>query len=94
MLVRIVRMTFRKDSLSEFREIFDRSKDLISEFPGCTHLELWQDAGQENVMTTYSIWESQEALDAYRESLLFRNTWEKAKRLFDQPAIAASYRTE
>ena len=75
MLVRIVRMTFRADALPDFHTIFDRSKHYIRAFPGNHHLELLRDPDHPNVRMTYSLWESADALDAYRQSELFRTTW-------------------
>ncbi|GAB3025825.1 putative quinol monooxygenase [Spirosoma pulveris] len=90
MLVRIVRMTFQEDKLLDFHTIFDRSKHHIRAFPGNHHLELLRDADQPNVRITYSLWESAEALEAYRQSELFRTTWAATKVLFTERAMAFS----
>jgi heme-degrading monooxygenase HmoA len=90
MLVRIVRMTFREDSLSDFHAIFDRSKHQIRSFPGNHHLELLRDPDHPNVRMTYSLWESADALEAYRQSELFRTTWAATKVLFAEKAVAFS----
>jgi quinol monooxygenase YgiN len=62
MLIRVVRMTFRAEKVGEFLENFAANKEKIRNFPGCHHLELWQDENQQNIFTTYSHWESEEAL--------------------------------
>ena len=90
MLVRIVRMTFQEGKLSEFQAIFDNSKQHIRAFPGNCHLELLRDPGQPNVRMTYSLWSSAEALEAYRQSELFKTTWAATKALFAERAIAFS----
>lgn len=90
MLVRIVRMTFQEDKLPDFQVIFDRSKHLIRAFPGNRHLELLRDPDQAAVRMTYSLWDSAEALEAYRQSELFRTTWAATKMLFAERAIAFS----
>ncbi len=90
MLVRIVRMTFREDCLSEFHAIFDRSKAHIRAFPGNHYLELLCDPDHTGVRMTYSLWESADALEAYRQSELFRTTWAATKVLFAERAIAFS----
>ena len=90
MLVRIVRMTFREDQLDRFHTIFDASKRHIRAFPGNCHLELLRDPDQPNVRITYSLWESAEALDTYRQSDLFRTTWAATKALFAERALAFS----
>ncbi|WP_019989129.1 putative quinol monooxygenase [Rudanella lutea] len=95
MLIRIVRMTFQEDQLEAFGQIFDRSKHQIRAFPGCQHLELLRDLDNPAVRITYSYWASAEALDAYRQSDLFRTTWAATKKLFaDKPLAFSSERIE
>lgn len=89
-LIRIVRMTFHPDALDTFLQYFDAAAPKIRAFPGCTHLELWEDAQFANVCTTYSHWQSTEALQEYRESDLFRSTWADVKPLFAAPPEAYS----
>jgi quinol monooxygenase YgiN len=84
-------MTFRPDALETFLEIFDTSSPKIRAFPGCHHLELWQDPRYEGIVTTYSHWTDSEALDAYRHSMLFRETWSRTRRLFAAPPVARSH---
>ena len=90
MLVRIVRMTFQEDKLVDFQAIFDRSKHQIRVFPGNLHLELLRDPSHPAVRMTYSLWDSADALEAYRQSDLFRTTWAATKVLFAERAIAFS----
>jgi quinol monooxygenase YgiN len=90
MLIRIVRMTFQPDKTEEFRQIFEESKHLIRAREGCLYLELWQDIQQPHVFVTHSHWTSEEALNAYRDSELFRTTWQKTKALFADRAQAFS----
>ncbi len=90
MLVRIVRMTFQPDKLVDFHTIFDRSKAHIRAFPGNHHLELLRDPENPAVRITYSLWESVDALEAYRHSDLFRTTWAATKPLFAEKPIAFS----
>lgn len=86
MIVRIVQMTFDPSKVDEFLELFNDRKQLIRTFEGCHHLELWQEAGDSNIFFTYSKWESEEHLDHYRFSELFKDTWSKTKVLFaDKP---------
>lgn len=91
MLVRIVRMTFAPDHVETFVEHFDETASQIRSFPGCTHLELWQDADTPAIFTTYSHWDDEKALETYRESGLFRDTWAKVKPLFADRPSAHSY---
>ena len=90
MIVRIVRMEFQEDKLAAFQEIFENSKHKIRNFPGCHHLELHSDAKLNNVRYTYSIWESEEDLNAYRNSELFGGVWPKTKALFKGKPLAYS----
>ena len=86
-------MTFKRESLEEFKLIFERSKEKIRNFEGCTHVELCNDIEHPNVFFTYSHWESEEALNAYRDSTFFKSTWNKTKALFDTAPEAYSLRT-
>ena len=91
MIVRIVRMTFHPDALDTFLEHFDATSPRIRAIPGCLHLELWQDERFPNICTTHSHWESDRALQAYRNSDLFESTWAKVKPLFAAWPEAHSY---
>ena len=75
-------MTFDPDRVNDFLEIFDRSKEKIRAFPGCEHLKLLQGRDASNVFFTYSIWQDEQALESYRHSLLFKETWAATKVLF------------
>lgn len=90
MIVRIVQMTFRKDEVNSFLDLFEERKSLIRNFNGCSHLELWQDAHNENVFFTYSNWESEDHLNHYRFSELFKDTWARTKALFAEKPQAWS----
>jgi heme-degrading monooxygenase HmoA len=86
MIVRIVQMTFHKELVDQFVELFEARKQAIRGFRGCTHLELWQDSVHENVFFTYSNWDSEADLNHYRFSEFFKDTWGKTKALFaDKP---------
>ncbi len=89
-IVRIVRMEFQPDKLDDFFQLFEASKHSIRARPGCQHLELHRDAQQENVLYTYSVWTSEAALNAYRDSEVFGNVWPKTKALFSAKPQAFS----
>ncbi len=82
MLLRVVRLEFRPEALDDFEQIFEESSPLIRKFPGCSHVEMCTDLQNENVRYTFSHWENEEALNAYRHSELFQKTWAKTKVLF------------
>ncbi|KPQ19000.1 MAG: hypothetical protein HLUCCX10_04260 [Algoriphagus marincola HL-49] len=86
MLIRIVRMTFQEEKVAAFLENFESNKKKIRSFPGCRHLELWQDENQKNIFITYSHWDSEKSLNEYRDSELFKSVWSYTKTLFsDRP---------
>ena len=90
-MVRLVRMTFREDALRDFLTLFEKSAPLIRRFPGCLSLELLRDRRDARHLATLSRWTSPEALEAYRHSDLFRETWAKTKPLFAEKAQAVSF---
>ena len=90
MIVRIVQMTFRTDKTDEFVAMFNERKDRIRHFDGCRHLELWQDKKQPEIFFTYSHWDSETALDHYRFSEFFKETWGITKAMFAAPPQAWS----
>lgn len=83
-------MTFRPEEVAAFQANFNANKEKIRAFPGCAHLELWQDADQPHIFMTYSHWESAEALEAYRHSDLFKSVWAVTKPLFAEKTFAFS----
>jgi quinol monooxygenase YgiN len=86
MLVRIVQMSFHSKHIEEFQEIFEEKKELIRNSEGCKLLELYQDKTNPEIFFTYSYWESDNDLEKYRNSELFKNVWAKTKTLFnDKP---------
>ncbi len=91
MIKRIVKLTFRPEAVSTFIEaVFEPSKLPIRAFPGCRHMELLRATDQQNILFTLSIWDNAAALEAYRHSDLFRETWVKTKTLFAEKAEAWS----
>ncbi|WP_113925740.1 putative quinol monooxygenase [Cognataquiflexum aquatile] len=90
MLVRVVRMTFREEAVKAFLENFEANKQKIRNFPGCSHLELWQDENNKNIFMTYSHWQSEESLNQYRDSELFKTVWSFTKTLFAEKPVAFS----
>ena len=82
MITRIVRMTFREEEVEAFKQLFEKRKELIRNFEGCTHLQLWQDKHNPTVFFTYSLWDSEEHLNQYRASHFFDDTWTLTKQKF------------
>lgn len=90
-LVRLVRLTLRPDARVVFLHHFDASAPKIRAFEGCRRLELWQGQRFPNVCTTFSLWTGEAALERYRRSALFRETWQQVKPLFAAPPVAHSH---
>jgi len=82
MIIRIVKMTFEPDKVADFLKIFNASKHLIRNMEGCTHLELLNDVNTSNIFFTYSHWQTENDLNNYRTSELFKSVWSKTKILF------------
>jgi len=90
MIVRIVKLTFRKEEIETFKQVLQESKEQIRAFPGVLHLQMLQSADDPCIFFTYSHWENAQALENYRHSDLFKSTWAKTKPLFAEKAEAWS----
>ncbi|PWJ60431.1 quinol monooxygenase YgiN [Dyadobacter jejuensis] len=90
MLIRIVRMYFRPEEVEAFKRLFEASRTTIASTPGCLHLALWQDLHDPSIMVTYSHWDTEASLDAYRHSPFFEQVWGDTKRLFRDKPMAFS----
>lgn len=90
MFKRIVKLEFEEAKVPEFLSDFEEVKHKIRAFPGCERLELLQDKSDKGVFFTYSTWESEEALEAYKNSVLFGEVWPKTKALFRDKPMAWS----
>ena len=85
MILRIVKMNVKSGHVDDFIAVFQNVKDKILLQDGCVSLRLFSDANTPNVIFTVSKWTSQEALEAYRSTSFFKNTWMKVKLYFDGP---------
>lgn len=90
MILRIVRISFRKEEVETFKQIFEESKERIAASDGCFEVNLYQDVNHSNVFFTHSLWESEQALNNYRHSDFFKATWAKTKLLFNEKPLAWS----
>mgnify|MGYP000117484155 CR=1 FL=1 len=79
---RIVKMTFELDRSEEFEGFFNEIKDQIAAQPGCFSVKLLRDKLDSGVFFTYSVWDEQSSLDAYRQTELFGMVWPKVKNWF------------
>ncbi|MBA3683204.1 MAG: antibiotic biosynthesis monooxygenase [Bacteroidetes bacterium] len=83
MIKRIVKMSFKPESIEVFKTIFETNWQFIKGFDGCEHVELLQDENNPSIFFTYSLWQSEEHLNTYRNSELFNNVWAGTKILFN-----------
>ncbi|MFA6945012.1 MAG: antibiotic biosynthesis monooxygenase family protein [Pedobacter sp.] len=90
MITRIVKMTFKPESVNGFKEVFYESQKLIRAFDGCLRVDLMKDINNDCIFFTLSYWRSEEDLNLYRQSYLFKNTWSKVKPMFSEKAEAWS----
>ncbi len=90
MFVRIVKMSFHEDKISNFLENFEVIKEKIRNTPGNRLLELYQDKTDKCIFFTYSYWETEQDLENYRNSELFFEIWTDTKKLFNNKPEAWS----
>jgi len=82
MITRIVRMKVAPENVITFQNYFKESFTKIRNFSGCCDLSLHTDINDKGVVITFSRWESEAHLNDYRDSDVFKSTWEKVKPLF------------
>jgi len=82
MFVRIVKMSFQPDKIDEFLKNFETVKEKIRAFEGCEFLELYRDKMNNNIFFTYSYWQSEQDLENYKSSTLFKEVWKVTKSFF------------
>jgi len=83
-------MSFQTDKIELFLTNFNENKDKIRSTKGCELLELYRDKKNTNIFFTYSYWQSEDDLENYRNSELFKNVWAKTKVLFNDKPVAWS----
>jgi quinol monooxygenase YgiN len=89
MVTRIVKMSFDKANAELFLEIFNEHREQIRAAEGCTYLELWHAEQSDSILFfTHSKWESEDFLNDYRHSDIFKIVWPKTKALFNAPPQA------
>lgn len=93
MIHRVVRMTLQHEHVDAFMELFRRVHGTIEAQPGCLSVTLWVDTRWPDIVTTYSQWVSEDALNDYRHTPFFKETWAQTRVLFAAPADATSYTT-
>ena len=90
MLIRIVKMKFRDECVSDFLNNFEANKERIRGFNGCKKLELYRDKNSSDTFFTYSFWDSEENLNTYRQSDFFNKVWSVTRTYFSEKPEAWS----
>lgn len=86
MIIRIVKLTFQEDKTQDFLSFFDTIAQVVNTFPGCQGMKLIKNIHSPQIIMTYSHWDSEEALNNYRDSETFRHVWSTIKPWFgDRP---------
>lgn len=93
MITRIVKLTFQEERIADFIAFFDTINTRVSTFENCYGMRLMQEKRKANVVFTYSLWESEEALNKYRDSELFQGVWSTIKPWFGERAEAWTVET-
>ena len=88
MIQRIVKMQFKPDETDNFMAIFEEIKDRIGSFSGCQGVTLLRGKKDPYTFFTYSSWDAEADLEAYRSSDFFADTWTRTKKLFAEKAEA------
>ncbi len=83
MFVRIVKIGFHEENVAAFLDIFESKKEKIRSNKGCQLLELYRDKKDPSIFFTYSYWKTEQDLENYRNSELFKSVWKKTKALFN-----------
>lgn len=87
-ITRIVKMHFQAQAAEAFAQFAHTIQPTISSFEGCLHLQILRDTTHPTLYFSYSVWQSDQALQAYRQSDFFRQTWAQTKQGFAEPAQA------
>ncbi|WP_262711303.1 putative quinol monooxygenase [Luteibaculum oceani] len=83
-------MEFKPECVQDFLEMFAAKKSAIRSSKGCMGLKLLQEKSEGNTFFTYSEWKSEDDLERYRNSELFKSTWAQTKQWFNAKPAAWS----
>lgn len=90
MIVRVVKMTFQNESVPPFLTFLSEYTSQIRATAGCRYLQILRDKDNPNLLVTLSHWDSEQDLNNYRHSELFKLVWAKTKINFSEPPEAYS----
>lgn len=81
MITRIVKLHLDENKVADFIKIYQDSKSFIQNSSGNISVKLVHDIHHKNILFTISEWESEAALNDYRNTVFFANVWSKVKAL-------------
>lgn len=93
MIIRIVELKINTENLDKASDLLAEASSKVRGMKGCSHLHILSDIRKTNHITTYSYWDTEADLDAYRHSEVFKSFWGEIKPLFALPARAWSSKT-
>ncbi len=82
MIVRIVEMHIDPFKKQEVVRTFKEIKESVRQFKGCHYVGLFENINSPEHIITYSIWDSEEDLEHYRNSPVFERNWKLLKMFF------------
>ncbi|GAC1538696.1 MAG: hypothetical protein NVS2B7_09880 [Herpetosiphon sp.] len=92
MITRLVEMEIKPEAVQEFLGLYRSVRREIQSQPGCMQVLLVQAIDRPNQFATWSSWEDEAGLEAYRRSSFFRGFWPSVRALFSSPARAQTWR--
>jgi len=81
-------MTIRSEERERFIQLFEIHREAISSMPGCQSLQIFHDLDSTCVFFTVSNWQTDDHLQQYRNSMVFKSLWPEVKSLFQSSAEA------
>lgn len=85
-------MSFRAAEVEQFTRLYHAARPTILAQPGCQSVILVQDIERPTVFVTWSVWDDEAALEAYRTSAFFQDFWPNVRALFDAPPRVQTFR--
>ncbi len=90
MIIRIVKMSFLKADVDNFKLLFEKFRPAILASTGCLEVTLHKNLDNDLQFFTISKWQSANDLEAYRKSAIFNEVWASVKPKFSSAAEAWS----
>jgi quinol monooxygenase YgiN len=90
MIIRIVELSIEPGRLDDAKQLLKEVAPKVRAMKGCSFLEILNDIHDTSHFTTYSYWDSEADLNAYRDSETFMKFWRAIKPHFKAKARAWS----